>query len=169
MTTKDLETRASTSSTNVLDWTPYAACAWSVLFAAISFYWASGGDAGVGALAQSIQELARKRDALFVAEVWATGALKLLAGVMALALVRPWGGIVPGRLLRIAVWAIGAILVLYGGSNLIQNVLIEAGVMGVPASMGAQAVRWYLFLWEPYWVLGGLLFLGAAWSTRNRG
>ncbi len=149
-------------------WIPYTAAAWAVVFAIVSFYWASGGTIGIGTLARSIQQLGRERSPSFVAEVWATGVLKLVAAAIALALIRPWGKRIAPRLLRILIWGTGVTLLLYGGSNLIQDVLIVAGVIDVPKSMGPEAVRWYLFLWEPWWILGGVLFLATAWQTRGR-
>ncbi len=151
---------------DVRRWIPYAAASWAVAFAIVSFYWASGGTIGVGTLATSIQQLGRERDRSFVVEVWVTGVLKLLAAALALALTHSWSMRVLDRTVRIAVWVCGALLLLYGTANLAQDILIELHVVGVPLSMGASAVRWYLFLWEPWWILGGILFLGAAWSTR---
>lgn len=138
------------------------------MFGAVSFYWAAGGTLGTGRLAKSVRELGLVRDPTFITEVWITGILKVLAGLLALALVRPWGRRLPRRPLRAAVWAAGGLLILYGGSGLVQAALIEAGVIDVPASMGEAAVRWYLVLWEPWWLLGGFLFAAAAWSTRQR-
>jgi len=41
------------------------------------------------------------------------------------------------------------------------------GELGIVESIDPSTVRWYLLLWEPYWVLGGLLFLAAAWHFRQ--
>jgi hypothetical protein len=167
MTTELHHARQSSTTTNRLRWTPYAAAGWAALFSLVSFYWAAGGTVGIGTLAQSIQRLGQERDPAFIVEVWITGVLKLLGAFLVLGLTRNWGGAFD-RLVRILVWAGGALMLLYGASNFVQDVLIEVGVVGVPRSMGADQVRWYLFLWEPWWILGGLLFLGAAWSTRRR-
>jgi hypothetical protein len=32
----------------------------------------------------------------------------------------------------------------------------------IPADVGRAVVACYIFLWEPIWLLGGLLFLGTA-------
>ena len=36
------------------------------------------------------------------------------------------------------------------------------GALDIPADVGRAAVAWYIFLWEPIWLLGGLLFLATA-------
>lgn len=139
----------------------YAACAWALLFAALSFYWAAGGSLGINTLSKVIREPAIRRDGGFVAILWATAVLKVLAGVFALAFVRPWGRRVPRRLLLVAGWGTAALLTIYGGLGLISALLSE---LGVTESTDPGTVGWYLFLWEPIWVAGGLLFAATAWQ-----
>lgn len=140
-------------------WAGYAACLWGLLFAALSFYWAAGGRAGLGTLSKGVREPALDRDAAFVAVIWATGALKVLAALLGLALVQPWGTRLPRRALLAAGWGTGMLLTLYGAVGIVNALLAELGVI---ASSDPATVRWYLFVWEPIWLLGGLLFLAAA-------
>ena len=35
---------------------------------------------------------------------------------------------------------------------------------GLTESSDPATVPWYLFLWEPIWLVGGLLFLATAWD-----
>lgn len=149
-------------------WPAYAAAIWAFLFALQSFYHAAGGTFGVHTFAQRIVDLGEARDPDFIRLVWATGVLKVLAGLLALSLVRPWGRLIPRRLLLIAVWGAGVFLVLYGGAGLIEAGLMEAGVIRIPESMGARAVRWYVLFWKPWWLLGGLLFILAARAGGRR-
>ena len=58
-------------------------------------------------------------------------------------------------------------LALYGAVNLAVFALMALGAREVPASVGDDAVVWYLALWEPLWILGGAPFLAAARSTRR--
>ncbi len=55
---------------------------------------------------------------------------------------------------------------LYGLSGLISDVLHVTGVINVP-----QTWKWfffYLVLWDPWWILGGALFLATAGFVRRR-
>ena len=38
---------------------------------------------------------------------------------------------------------------------------MAVGARDVPTDVGDAAVLWYVLLWEPLWLLGGLLFLAA--------
>lgn len=129
----------------------------------MSFYWAAGGTVGFGTLSPIIKSLARTP--LFVAVVWATGVLKLLLGLLALALVQSWGRAFPRWLLRAAVWVAGIFMALYGGANLLVRGLMALGVIATPASMHSAAAEWHLLLWDPWWLLGGVLFIGVALAT----
>lgn len=84
----------------------YAACVLALLYAAVSFYWAAGGTAGLGTLGGQLEELGRARDPGIIALVLATGVLKVVAGVIALALVRQWGRALPRRVLLAAAWGL---------------------------------------------------------------
>jgi hypothetical protein len=93
-----------------------------------------------------------------------TGVLKVLAGLVALALVRPWGRVVPRRLLLVAAWGPAAIFCLYAAANFVDHGLMESGARSIPDALGADALRWHLLLWDPWWLLGGILFAAAAWQ-----
>ncbi|HEX7746207.1 MAG TPA: DUF3995 domain-containing protein, partial [Micromonosporaceae bacterium] len=68
-------------------WSGYAACLWALTFAMVSFYWAAGGRLGEGTIGAAVEGPALARDPAFVALLWATAVLKILAAVLALALV----------------------------------------------------------------------------------
>jgi uncharacterized protein DUF3995 len=152
-------------------WAGYAACAWAFAFAAISFYWAAGGTVGAETIGPAI--VSQAHEPTFIAILWITGALKLLGGAVALALVQPWGRRLPRWILLAAAWIGGGGAILYGGASFVQHVLMATGAIDIPAGLGATAMRWHLVLWDPWWVVGGILFVTAAWlahySERVRG
>ena len=145
----------------------YAAAGWAFLFAAMSFYWALGGRASLSTQALAIQD--RIDDPEFIAVLWVTGALKVVAGVVALAFVLSPGRRIPRRSLLVVGWAAALFLLLYGGLGWMQAVLWETGVQDIPASVGARASRWKLIFWDPFWILGGLLFLFAVREFQSQG
>jgi len=144
----------------------FVAAAWAFVFAAMSFYWALGGRVSVGTQAVSIRNQIDDPD--FVAVLWATGVLKILAGVIALALVQDWGGRISRRTLLVVACTTAGFLLLYGGLGWIQALAWETGVQEIPASVGAKAARWKLILWDPFWVLGGVLFVLAVRQFQRR-
>jgi hypothetical protein len=138
--------------------TALAAAVWAGLFALASLYWALGGQAGGETLGVEIERLARERDPALVAQLWAAFVLKALAAVLALALWQGRGG----RPVRMLSWVVGSGLTLYGAANLVQHALMAAGAIATPDGLGEDAVPWHLALWDPVWLIGGLLFLAAA-------
>ena len=50
-------------------WAGYAACGCALLYAAVSFYWAAGGTAGLGTIGGQLEELGRARDPAIIALV----------------------------------------------------------------------------------------------------
>jgi hypothetical protein len=59
-------------------------------------------------------------------------------------------------------------MVFYGGGGLIKVGLMEAGIISIPSTIGSKAVHWHLMLWQPFWLVGGILFIIAVWQY-NRG
>lgn len=161
--------RGGERSTQRHSWAAYAACAWALVFAVPSFYWAAGGRVETAAIAADIQASGLSNPTVLAL----AGALKVLAGLIALALVGRWGRAV---LLRGSVWAAGAVFLVYALANFVDHGLMEAGVRSVPHALGERALRWHLLLWDPWWLLGGTLssslrrgrFL-PAWRAARRG
>jgi hypothetical protein len=144
----------------------YAASLWAFLFAALSFYWGLGGRRGATTLGPAI--MAAATDPLFVlVGLWGVGVVKAIGGVVALALVQPWGQRLPRRLLRAAAGIGGGLAFLYGAASWVQHALMLSGVVTLPAGLGRTAARWHLFLWDPWWMLGGALFVALAWLARR--
>jgi hypothetical protein len=142
-------------------WPGRAACAWAAIFALMSLYWAAGGLDGGETLGVEIDRLARQRDPAFVTGLWAAVALKAVAAGLALMLVESWGRRLPRRLLLALGGVTGAAITLYAAANFVQHTLMASGAIGTPAALGTQALSWHLALWDPFWLVGGLLFLGA--------
>jgi hypothetical protein len=69
-----------------------------------------------------------------------------------------------------AAWLAGALLTLYGLANLLDHGRMVVGLRATPPILGERAARWHLLVWDPFWLLGGILFLMAAWTSwRLRG
>ena len=146
-------------------WAAWAACVWALLFALMSFYWALGGELGVNTLGSGIQSLAH--DPGFIAIVWLTGVAKVVGGLFALTLVYPWPRWLPSSWRLALAWAGGVGLALYGGVQFVIEGLVLVGAIHVSGSVDWDGLRWHVWLWDPWWLLGGILFLLAAWQYQR--
>lgn len=140
-----------------------AAFVWAFLFGLVSFYWAAGGTIGGNTLSRSIQDLAGRREAAFVATVWITGIAKVLGGLVPPALAFGWWPRIPRKALRTVCWVSGILLVLYGLGDVIRAIMVITGAINVDDPMDRDIARWYLFLWGPVWIIGGISYLATAW------
>ena len=145
-------------------WPAYAAAAVAFLFALVSLYWAAGGMSGMGTLGGDIERLGRARDPELVAATWAATALKVVGALLALALVRPWGRRLPGPLLLVTAWAGAVVLTLYGALQTATVALTYVDVFDDTQEMSEGVLRWRMLLWEPWFLLWGLLLGLAAWN-----
>jgi hypothetical protein len=136
-----------------------------VVFAAMSFYWATGGTVGLSTVSLG-QELAG--EPWFITVLWLTGILKIVGGLLALALVHSWGQRIPRWLLLIAAWGTGALLIFHGGDFVIQGALTENGIISVSEPAAWTATHWQTFVWGPWFLLGGILFCMTAWGYQHR-
>lgn len=136
----------------------FLACAWCVLFAAVHFFWAAGGEAGLASSAGI--DLATRRPVSFVLfGLWGTAVLCLVGAVFCVGLAcwrprggRRWGMVILGLLA-------GAVLLTRG---LLLEVVLLTGAGGVASSVGPAERYWSLILWNPWFTSGGLLLLVAA-------
>jgi Protein of unknown function (DUF3995) len=145
-------------------WAAYPACALAWLSAVPSLYWALGGTAGLDTLGGAIEQLARTRDPAGIALGLGAGLLKVAGGLLALALVRPWGRVIPGRLLGGIAWTAGAVLTCYGGLLVVVGALVLGGLISPSGPVDRTALRWHVLLWDLWFLVWGLLLGVAAWQ-----
>lgn len=147
----------------------WAAAVWAFIFAGITFYWAAGGTAGASTVGSEITSLASRNWAFFSIVLWVDAISKVLLGLLALAIVQSWGRIFPRRFLLVSSWVIGLLMALYGSVQLtvtgISALLMITGVISISPSVDWPGIEGHLAIWDPYWLLGGLLFLLAAKSA----
>jgi hypothetical protein len=155
---------APTTRSRAPAWAAYAACALAWLYAVPSCYWALGGTAGLDTVGGAIQELARTRDPAGVALGIGAGVLKVAGGLLALALVRPWGRAIPRRLLRGVAWAASMALTGYGGLLVAVGTLVLTGMIGPSGPVDRTALGWHVLLWDLWFLVWGLV-LGVAASA----
>lgn len=135
------------------------AAAWCAAFALLHLYWALGGDIG---LAESAGvRLAETRPTAFVlVGLWGVAALLLVAASSWCVLARGWPRGHRMRRAAIIVGALAGVLLIVRAVVLEAVLLLDAG--GIASSVGPAQAHWSLWLWNPWFLLGGALFLLAA-------
>ena len=139
----------------------YAAILWTLLFALMSFYWAAGGMVGVRSLGRNIQAGACTRSGICTYRLgdrvcqawWSRSAMDAIKGNRN-AKFPEW-----------SVWIIalaGIFMILYGLLNFITISLAAMHVLDF--DLDAYAMTWRLIFWEPFWILGGVLYV---WSVNT--
>ena len=102
----------------------------------------------------------------------AAGLAKVAGGLLALALVRPWGRAVPHRWLLIVSAGASVLLVIYGGLNVLLGALVLAGAIHPAGSVDYAALRWHVGVWDLWFLAWGILLalatIGYARRTLNR-
>ena len=164
--------QAPARSTTLLRREWIAACAAGLLgalYAAVSAYWGAGGTALLDTVGGTLEHEARGRAAGALAVVRITVVLKVAAsGIGLLAVAQPrW--LSPGRcrFVRASAWLAAGILVLYGGVLTVIGVLVQADILHASAHADHKALRWHAFLWDPWFLVWGLLLATAL--ARSRG
>lgn len=142
-------------------WAAYAAAVWAGVFAVVSLYWALGGLAGIDTVGGEIEKLARSGGGAVLA--WGAALLKVAGVVYALALVQRWGRVFPRALMLTGGWAGTAVLIGYGGLTVGTEILVAVGAVAPPAGIDWYAFYWHLALWDPYFLLWGVLLGIAVW------
>lgn len=139
-------------------WAGYAAFAWALLFAIVHLYWALGGTVGLPP-GLSVD----MNPALFVIDVVAV-PLSVIGALLALSLVQPWGRRFPRRLLLACGWGVCALLIVHSVPTLVGGTL----AMGLRDFNPSVLERWSLFVYEPWFFTGGILYGAAAWHYTRR-
>jgi hypothetical protein len=139
-------------------WAGYAACGWGLIFAAISFYWGSGGRRGLDTIGGSIERMALAGDTSIYVAVWATGLLKLVGAALALAMVRSWGRRRPRRPVSALGWTATVLTTAYGGFLVAADALAATGAIKPSTPIAWKPLLWHLWVWDMSFLIWGLLF-----------
>src|SRR5258708_5509568 len=123
----------------------------------MSVYCAVGGHALVSTIGVYVEQWARRGGALPVPVALAATLAKVAGGLLALALVRPWGRVVPRGWLLIGSAGASVLLMVYGGLNGLLGALLLSGVIHPAGSLDRTALRWHAGGWERWILVGGIL------------
>ncbi|MDQ6778096.1 MAG: DUF3995 domain-containing protein [Actinomycetota bacterium] len=139
-----------------------------LLFAAVSVYWGLGGTWLADTVGGSIAKAALAGNAGVILAVWAAAVLKLVAAVLPLLALRRLGSPGWNRNLWALAWIEAAILTLYGLVLTASGLLLQAGVIHASATADHRALAWHAYLWDPWFLIWGLLVGVALLRGRRR-
>ncbi len=150
----------------------YAAAVLAFAYAAVSVYWGLGGRLLLDTVGGSIEDTARRGGPAPAVLGLGAAVLKAGGGLVALALVRPWGRAVPrGWLLGCSAVA-SAVLVLYGGLLVVVGALVLSGGIHPAGAVDRTALRWHVMVWDLWFLVWGVLLTLATagvWRARATG
>jgi hypothetical protein len=146
----------------------YAAAALAFGYALISVYWTLGGHGLLGTVGGAIERFARRGGITATLVGLATTVVKTTGGVLALALIRPWGRLVPRTWLLAAAAAASALLVIYGSAPVLVGSLVLAGAIHPAGGIDRSALRWHVGVWDLWFLLWGILLTLATVGYRRR-
>jgi Protein of unknown function (DUF3995) len=146
----------------------YAAAVVAFGYALVSLYWAAGGRALLSTVGGYVEHLTDQGGAAPVIVALAVVLAKVAGGMLALALVRPWGQAVPRRWLLAGSAAVSLLLVAYGGINVLAGSLVLSGAIYPAGSVDRTALRWHVGLWDLWFLVWGILLALAVAGYRRR-
>jgi hypothetical protein len=138
--------------------------------AAVSAYWALGGEALLDTVGGDVERWGRERSAGVVVALWVIVVLKLVGAVAPLIVVGvphlpAW---TRSRRARALGWAAAVGLTVYGGVLSVVGWLVEAGVVDAADDADEHALAWHAYFWDPWFALWGGAFVVAMWRSRPR-
>jgi len=158
----------SSTTTSARRGPAYTAATLAFASAALSLYWTLGGALLLDELGGSFEELARERSLGAVALGTTVVLLKVTAGILALALAAPWGARLGRRLLLGTNGAASAVLVLYGGANVLVGAAVLSGVLTPSAPVDEYGLRWHVFFFDLWFLVWGVVLALAVARHRRQ-
>ena len=129
-----------------------------------SLYWALGGTALVSTLGEWAARWQRESPRE-VAVLLSVIFLVKMAGA-ALPLINQRGLLPAHRMWRGFFWCAAGLLVIYGATNVIAAVAALTGLIGTAQTMDTAALVGHAFLWDPLFLVWGLLLAGALGASQ---
>jgi len=139
-----------------------------VMYAAVSAYWGLGGTGLLDTIGGTLEREGRAGNAGLLAVLWVTVVLKLVAAILGLVAVLGHRRVRPRhrQVARRAAWAAALILVFYGGVLTVVGLLVQLDLVHASAKADHKALRWHAYLWDPWFLVWGVLLTAALARSR---
>ena len=137
------------------------AAALMLLSAAISAYWAAGGTGLLDTVGGTIERWGREGGTGVRLAMIVVVTLKLLGAWLPVRAVHPDCS----RTIRRLAWLEAAILIIYGGVLTATELAAQVGLIAPGPHPDWKALHWHTYLWDPWFLIVGLLTWAALRST----
>ena len=144
-----------------------AAFVLGLLYAAVSVYWGLGGTWLLATVGGALQRQDRAGAAILVLAVWAAVVIKTVAAVLPLLALRRMTSSGWTRAISLLAWIEAGILTVYGLVLTVVDMLVQTGTIHSWAGADHRAMAWHAYLWDPWFLVWGLLVAGALWRGRH--
>lgn len=162
-----IPTHSSARSAQTSHTLAWIAAGLGLLHAALSVYWGLGGTWLLDTVGGALEAGGRAGDPLVRVLVWAAVVMKLIAVIAGVLAVAPTLHGRPRWLVRFVAWAAAIILTLYGGVLTAVGLLVQVDIIPAAADADHRALAWHTFLWDPWFLLWGLVLGAALWLSRD--
>jgi len=138
-------------------------------YAAISAYWALGGTWLLDTVGIALSKPGQAGRTAALLTAWAAAVVKAIAAALPLAAVGGWRGVARGwlRPVRVLAWIEAVILTGYGLVLTVTGLLVQADVVAAAANADHRALRWHAYLWDPWFLVWGILVVVALARSRR--
>lgn len=147
-----------------------AACAAGLAYAAISVYWVLGGTWLLDTVGGTLEQQGRAGHPGIILAVWAAAVLKIIGAIVPLVAAEVTPGqatTVRRRQIRVLAWLEAAILTIYGLALTGAGLLVQSGAIAPAAGADHRALAWHAYLWDPWFLLWGVLVTAALVRSRQ--
>ena len=132
-----------------------AALVLGLLYAAVSVYWALGGTWLLATVGGALQR--QRHTAILVLAIWAAVVIKMVAAMLPLLALRRVTSPGWNRAVWLLAWIEAGILTVYGLVLTVVDMLVQAGAIHQSAGADHRALAWHAYLWDPWFLIWGLL------------
>ena len=134
-------------------------------YAAVSAYWGLGGTWLLATVGGALQSQGRAATAILMVAAWAAVVIKLVAAVLPLLALRRATSSRRNRTVWLLARIEAGILTVYGLVWTVVGMLVQAGAIRPSASADHRASAWHAYLWDPWFLVWGLLVAIALWRA----
>jgi Protein of unknown function (DUF3995) len=146
----------------------YGAAVVAFGYALVSLYWAVGGTGLLSTVGGYAETAAQHGGAGAVVLGLATAVVKIVGGLLALALARGWArtwsrSTTQSGLLFVSA-AASLVLIVYGAVNVLAGALVLSGAYHPSGDVDRTALRWHTGVWDLWFLVWGILLAVATVS-----